>query len=487
MKKLYYIIAGILLLYACDSKQTDSVEPENPADKNEIVQFEGNINPISRATDTQFDTNDEISVFGVLSSGNDNKGVISSAGNYADNVKYFYDGTKFTSSNGIELPTEGKKVYYHAIYPYCSNAAADFEFSVKTDQLSGNGYTLSDLSTANTVATAEKLVPLKFSHRLSRLILTLKGGNWPAGDMQLQLNNVYTRAKVNLNSLDFQATGSKGNVECASNGTNSFKAILPPQTLYKDAEIATLTIGNETYNLTLNGEYQLRSGVELSLSITLNTEREIVEFEGDINPWEEEDTRLDNVVPSDIREELEEYMPIYTGVNPPNIEGIYFMDPSVTVYCEDEGNGGYSPGTLVYSKYIRFSNQNTLYNTLDYEEKDEGGNTSVGKGAFISGSDNNFTAFFNVEGYDTESDIHFKTAMVISGTKTLSGVEDLIYAFIMVEKDDDPNEELMDEGVFRVFKDQDGLAVATSWPTKAAGFNPEKIANSVYDMVKAAK
>ena len=33
----------------------------------------------------------------------------------------------------------------------------------------------------------------------------------------------------------------------------------------------------------------------------------------------------------------------------------------------------------------------------------------------------------------------------------------------MVEKGYDPDNELMKEGVFRVFKDKDGLSVNTSW------------------------
>lgn len=87
-------------------------------------------------------------------------------------------------------------------------------------------------------------------------------------------------------------------------------------------------------------------------------------------------------------------MTIYNGVNPPNVEGTYLVDPFVTVYCEDEGVGGYEPGELVYSIYIRLSNQNSANNTIDYEHTSVSGNSdSKGEGAFISGSGNNFTAF----------------------------------------------------------------------------------------------
>ena len=46
----------------------------------------------------------------------------------------------------------------------------------------------------------------------------------------------------------------------------------------------------------------------------------------------------------------------------------------------------------------------------------------------------------------------------------------------MVEKGDDPEGILMEEGVFRVFKDRDEISYYTSWPveeTRAAEWIPE--------------
>lgn len=91
-----------------------------------------------------------------------------------------------------------------------------------------------------------------------------------------------------------------------------------------------------------------------------------------------------------------------------------------------------------------------------------GSSTDEGKGAFISGSGNNFTAHFNTEG--VSSGISTKTPLVISGIKTSEGIKDLYYAFVMVEKGEDPDNILMKEGIFRVFRDQDNLAVYATWP-----------------------
>ena len=54
---------------------------------------------------------------------------------------------------------------------------------------------------------------------------------------------------------------------------------------------------------------------------------------------------------------------------------------------------------------------------VDYNERNEEGDAvGAGNGAFISGTGNNFTAFFNVTG--STDGISTKTAVVISGTKS---------------------------------------------------------------------
>lgn len=477
---------GIIALNSCTKTEVkDDDAPDNwgpDIEQNDrFVSFSAEINPLSRATDLKFDVKDNIGVFAVKSNGNDSKGILQSSGNYADNVKYTYNGTRFTSSNGIETEEDGTKYFFHAVYPYTTEASDAFTFSVKQDQ-SGDNYTLSDLCTAHTSATAEKLVNLKFSHRLSKVIINLQGDNWPSGDYSLKLNNVFTDVSVDLNALSFSYGDDIDDVIMAANGNMSYKAVLPPQTLIKD-DFATLTIGSKNYTITLDNNISIRSGMQYEISVVYNNNAVIVEFTGDINPWGEEDERFDDVVPDDIKEELDEWIPIHTGVNPPIVEGAYYIEPFVTVHCEDEGNGGYEPGELIIPVTIKFSNQNTYNNTVDYNEKeDEGDMQGEGKGAFISGSGNDFTAFFNVEGIN--GGIYTKTALVISGTKSSSGIKDLYYAFIMVEKGNDPDNELMKEGVFRVFKDKDGLSVNTTW-TKSRSANIKVDGENYYSVFKS--
>ncbi len=459
MKKLVYALLLSLAVISCnDDNKIEPVDPNKPEETDSFVNFTPIVTAPSKATETAFEAGDAIGVFAVLSSGNDNKGIIAANGNYADNVKYIYSGEKFIAAgDGIIKPENDGKAYYHAVYPYSSSAKHSFQFSVNANQEDYSRYTGSDLMTASTAATSEQLVALKFSHRLSLLEINLAGDNWPTGAMTLTLKNVATKANVNLNTLSFTSAGNSQDVVCYPDGTKSFKAILPPQAFEEGKLFAILTIGKEEYEVYQNNYMETYSGKKVTSTITMNSKQEIVEFVGDINPWDTPD-RIDDVVPEDIQDEMDDYIPIYKGSTPPNVEGAYIVEPFTTVYCED---GNYEPGHVIADFYIRFSNQNSVTNTLDYEGMHDESTYDEGKGAFISGSGNNFTAFFNTEG--ESSGIYTKTALVISGTKTSSGIKDLYYAFVMVEKGSDPNHKLMDEGVFRVFKDGDGLASNYSW------------------------
>ena len=174
---------------------------------------------------------------------------------------------------------------------------------------------------------------------------------------------------------------------------------------------------------------------------------------------EQDDPRLDDVVPEQIREKMRDHMPIYNGVNPPNIEGAYLIKPYTTVFCED---GNYAPGHVIDTYKIKFLNQNFGDNTIDMIDYDTQTNAyDKGNGAFISGDGTNFTAFFSTEGYT--KNIYNRTALVISGSKNGNDIQDLHYGFVMVEKGSDPDHKLMDVGVFRIFKDGDSVSEPTTW------------------------
>ena len=187
-------------------------------------------------------------------------------------------------------------------------------------------------------------------------------------------------------------------------------------------------------------------------------------------------TRIEQVVPENLRKEVESYIPIYEGNKPPKMEGVYVIDPVEIVY---DSTDGYKVGYNKFAPlYIRLSNQDDAKNTIDFEScqvsKKEGGSSiTKGTGAFISGDGDKFTVFFKSTSVGQYSDYNVTTkeSLVISGIKTDSGIKDIRYSFIIREKSDDPQKHVMAAGGFRVFKDGDNLSKYTQWPIYTrAGF-----------------
>jgi len=172
-------------------------------------------------------------------------------------------------------------------------------------------------------------------------------------------------------------------------------------------------------------------------------------------------SRIDHVIPPDIRDQMDPYITIYDGNNPPNIEGEFIISPSELTY---NSVGDYPVGHVFADTYIKFLNQDMHANTLDYREK-QASSTQTGEGAFISGEGNNFSVFFNTDGigHYSDYDISYKTALIISGTKDTNGIHNLQYAFVLVDKSDDPKPYIISVGDFRVIKDGDGYSPATTW------------------------
>lgn len=465
MKKKLMIYAFAAMLASCGGSENDPDPTPPPAPGPEpeakAIRFSSSINPMSKATDNGFESGDFVGIYAFK----DGNGF--SDNGYAKNVKYTYDGSFFTSTTGITYPSETEGLSFYAIYPYTASAGSQFTFDVNADQSVGKNYTQSDLMIASTTVTTQETPNLKFDHRLANIIINLEFDKVPPGSIDLSFA-AKRSVSANLITSSFVANGSNSVIKATPNGTNSFKVILPPQSISEGTKFVEFIINGEVWSWTLNRDLVFKSGMQYSYNLTVESDTKTITFTGSINPWGE-DTGIESIVPPTILDKMKPYIPVYEGINPPIVNGAYLIDPMVTVYCEDQGQGGYDPGKIVVSTIIKFANQNNSKLSLDYAEKSVSGSSDgTGNGAFISGSGDNFTAFFDNEG--TTQGISNRTALVISGTKTSTGIKNLKYAFVMVDKGSDPGNKLMNVGVFRVFKDQDELARNTSWDmTKSFG------------------
>lgn len=168
---------------------------------------------------------------------------------------------------------------------------------------------------------------------------------------------------------------------------------------------------------------------------------------------------IDDVVPLDLQNKIEVHMPIYKGSTPPNVQGTYLANPLSLVFTSDmQFNVGY----IFADEVLQFSDQGSATHVLKYKSK-SGASKDSSDLVSISGSEENFTAYFTTKG--ESHGVSTKTVTIISGTKTATGIADYYLAFVMLEKGSDTKKEVMAVNDFRIFKDGNGLASNTTWTT----------------------
>ena len=442
MKRItLYMMAAMLLSISCNQESDTPVSDANP----DAVAFSANIREITRATDIAFEDGDQISLFA------SDKGSIYSD-NYAQNIKYTYSEGLFTTQDELVYPDRNTTLSFYAVYPFGSYTTPEFTFSVNKDQSSHTSYTESDLMTASAAAMDQDVVDLTFNHNLTKIVINFASDNLPAGKQSITFNDVYYKAEANLASNTFKATGSRADVVSSPNGTNSFKVILPPQTITAGTELLDITIGSENYVWTVERDLILASGVEYVYTLQFSSNS--VSFTSNINPWNEP-SDIQSVIPQQYIDILDDYIPIYEGNTPPIIEGVWLMDPS-ELYYDSEGYYDYSFAPAYWWFYDQSGVDISMMMTQDL------GDLTTGEGAFISGSGNNFTIYFN--DYTSRSNgAWMVSASIISGTKSSSYIKNMRYAFIVLDTYD-PEEEMMTPGMWRVIEDGDYSSGTAYWP-----------------------
>lgn len=284
MKKL--IISSLLAVFLLSACTQQEETPPN-SDWEGTVCFTSHIGAAaSRATASQFEEEDSVSIFAFT----DDSGFASQS--YDANKKYIYRTDRFMPSNkshAISYPESASSLAFHAIYPYCATAAASFTFNVKEDQQAERNYTLSDLMTASTVSTTEETPSLQFAHRLANIEINLSFAEVPAGAINVSIQNVTTTASVDMIIGSFKGTGEQTKqVKAATNGTNSYKAILPPQAIQAGTALVVISAeGRDPYIWKTPKTTEWKSGIRYAYTLTIDKEGEVT-FTSTINPWEED-------------------------------------------------------------------------------------------------------------------------------------------------------------------------------------------------------
>lgn len=286
-KKMMLALASCVIVASCSN--TD--ESISPAEDKGCVSFTASMKSLSRATETEFEEGDRIAVYAMQEDENGST-TLKPSGNYADDVTYSYMSGKFTNAKGIACPASFG-VRYFAIYPNTAGSEVPVsKFQVKTNQHEAGQYTLSDLCTAVSDITKEKEVDLVFSHRLSHVIINLEGNVLGTGQPIVSLTNVNTMCDVNFSANSYVASGSKNVIRCTDNGTNSYKAIIVPQTIKMGEPFLSVSLNGKEHVLKAATDIVFASGKQRMFNLTVDND-EIVSYTSNILPWDEENRRLE--------------------------------------------------------------------------------------------------------------------------------------------------------------------------------------------------
>ena len=286
-KKMMLALASCVIVASC----SNSDESISPVEDKGSVSFTASMKSLSRATETEFEEGDRIAVYAMQEDENGST-TLKPSGNYADDVTYTYTAGKFTNAKGIACPANFG-VRYFAIYPNTAGAEVPVsKFQVKTNQHETGQYTLSDLCTAVSDITKDKEVDLVFSHRLSHVIINLEGNVLGTGQPIVSLTNVNTMCNVNFSANSYVASGSKNVIRCTDNGTNSYKAIIVPQTIKMGEAFLSVSLNGKEHVLKAATDIVFASGKQRMFNLIVDND-EIVSYTSNILPWDEENRRLE--------------------------------------------------------------------------------------------------------------------------------------------------------------------------------------------------
>lgn len=262
---LVLAIIGSLSFSSCNN-ELDTQQDNNGTYE---VKFVTDIASLSRtsinegSTTTSFTVQDAIGIFAYDES---DKTV-------ASNIKYVYDGTKWTSDNAIVAQT-GVQYKYCAYYPYKEDVTDPTNITVSVNSDQSNGISSDDFLTAQnyTSEAGAETISLKFDHAFSLVQVDFElneSENKPA-IASVSMENILPTTTVNattgeISGLSGNATSIK--MQKAEN-TELFRAIVPAQTLSTGSKIISITDAEGiTYDVRHNAELSYKKGEALQITV----------------------------------------------------------------------------------------------------------------------------------------------------------------------------------------------------------------------------
>ena len=285
-RTLFIAAVALLALGSC------SVKEEASPVSGRSIRFTTNLGGYAvKATDTEFESGDEVSLF------------------VGDPIKMY--NVKMTSRDAELVPAQdiawpegtesGMATPFIAVYPYAETweFATDANvFSVRPDQTTHAGYTASDLMVASFMAYPDcETVPLNFIHSLCRFDLVIES-YIPDEVTEVYLSGVYGKVKAGLGLHAWTETvGETGTVKMGRIRSHSYdtskwsewSAILPPQ--YMSFKILMVTASGKQYTYAIPSGWgdNMSAAHKYQGELTLDEKSEPGDFSVEVSEWTDND------------------------------------------------------------------------------------------------------------------------------------------------------------------------------------------------------
>ena len=277
---------GLLLsMAACNDVQD---EMDGMLEKN-VMTFEV-LHPDdrSRATDTGFETNDQI---GLYLTTKDTP--LELSGNYVNNTQLTYANNAWASAKPIYWDKGHYDVY--AYYPYVPSfpSVDDMPLVVSTEQHLSANYASSDFLWAGkkNVEASDGKVTLQFEHRMSRLVIKLVKSEDYEGDLpedaEVYIHNTVTSATADLSVgvVTRDSHGTPETIRAKNLGNHRYAAIIVPQRLNNRQPLVEVIMKGVSY--LYESKFLFKPGVQhnVLLAVSKNPEQVKIEVGGELENW----------------------------------------------------------------------------------------------------------------------------------------------------------------------------------------------------------
>ena len=277
-------VAILWLVVACSDETTDLLTRSSiPI---EICSYYPVSGTTTRATDNGFVADDAVGIFVVDYDQDGQPGILTLGGNRGNNVKFTYDGSRWTANYQLYWANSQTPADFYGYYPYDGNIqnVNDYTFSIRKRQDSeatstaASGYETSDLLWAKStkVAPTTETVNLQYKHLMAGITISLKMGSgftaseWASLDKTVQIENTILDGSVDLSTGKVSVGNGNAVTITPLSYNGTWRAVVMPQTIGSGISLASVTVDGQTYKLTKTAATTYLSGKMHNMTITVN-------------------------------------------------------------------------------------------------------------------------------------------------------------------------------------------------------------------------